>query len=302
MLRWRLVSAAILISSLLTLVWLDYRLVGFGLPGAWLLPLALLAVAQGVREFRSLLAGRGLATHGFETYVATLAVLLGAGASLLGAAGARLAASGGVLAGPALALAFAVLTLFVGEMARYREPGGVTQRIAASLLIVVYLGLLGGFLILLRIWRGNEWGIAALTSMILVVKLSDAGAYFAGRMFGRHPLAPRLSPKKTIEGGLGGIGASVAGAGVYCHFVLPYLVPHAPVIAPWRWVAYGVVLAVTGMLGDLAESLVKRDLGQKDSGSLLPGMGGILDVLDSLLFGAPVAYACWSLGLMFAPP
>ncbi|MFO0904608.1 MAG: phosphatidate cytidylyltransferase [Pirellulales bacterium] len=301
MLRWRLVSAAILISSLLTVVWLDYRLVGFGRPGAWLLPLALLAVAQGVREFRTLLAGRGLATQGFETYFATLAVLLSAGASLWGDAGARLAASGGVLAGPALAMALAVLMLFVGEMARYREPGGVTQRIAASLLIVAYLGLLGGFLVLLRIWRGNEWGVAALTSMILVVKLSDAGAYFAGRLFGRHPMAPRLSPKKTIEGGLGGIGASVAGAGLYCHFVLPHLVPDAPEIAPWRWAAYGVLLAVTGMLGDLAESLVKRDLGQKDSGALLPGMGGILDVLDSLLFGAPVAYACWSLGLMIAP-
>lgn len=297
MLRWRLVSAAVLISTLLTLVWLDYRLVVFGRPGAWLLPLALLGVAQGVREFRALLAGKGHATHGPETYLATLAVLLSAGLPLASEWGRAFVERQGSLAGPALALSFAVILLFLGEMARYREPGGVTMRIAASLIIACYLGLLGAFLILLRIWHDNTWGLIALTSMILVVKLSDAGAYFAGRMFGRHPMAPLLSPKKTIEGGIGGVAASIAGAGLYCHFIIPWLVPDAAPIAPWRWCIYGGVLAITGMLGDLAESLVKRDMGQKDSGSLLPGMGGVLDVLDSLLFGAPVAYACWSLGL-----
>jgi phosphatidate cytidylyltransferase len=297
-LRWRLLSAAVLISGLLLLLWLDYRQIVCETPGLLLLPLALGAVSLGVRELLALLAARGLAPRAFEVHVGVIAVVIAAGAPLLGFADSPLVARGGLLAAPWLAFSLAVLLLFVGEMARYREPGGVTQRVASGTLVIAYLGVLGSFLVLLRQWQGNAWGMAALVSMIIVVKLSDAGAYFAGRLFGKNPMAPLLSPKKTIEGGAGGILASVAGAGLCAKFLFPALVPAAPPTEAWRWIVYGVLLAVTGMTGDLAESLIKRDVGHKDAGKLLPGMGGVLDVLDSLLFGAPVAYACWLAGLL----
>lgn len=298
MLRWRLLSAAVLISGLVLLLWLDFHHILTRTPGLLLLPIALAAVALGVRELLVLLQARGMAPRAPEVYFGAMAVVAAAGAPLLGLAHSPLVVRGGVFAAPMLAFSAAVLLLFLGEMARYREPGGVTQRIASGTLVIAYLGVLGSFLVLLRQWQGNAWGMAALVSMIIVVKLSDAGAYFAGRLFGRHPMAPRLSPKKTIEGGLGGIAASVGGAGLCAHFLFPALVPAASPTEPWRWIIYGAVLAVTGMAGDLAESLIKRDMGHKDAGKLLPGMGGVLDVLDSLLFGAPVAYACWLAGLL----
>lgn len=296
MLRWRLVSAAGLISGLVALLWLDYRSILGTPPGLLLLPLALVGILLGTRELLDLLSARQLAPHAFETAAGTLLIALAAAVSLLGPETVPVWLRG---AQPTLwALAAGLFGLFLGEMARYREPGGVTLRIAAGTLIQVYLGLMGSFLIALRLFHSNAWGLAALISMILVVKLSDAGAYFAGRALGRHPLAPLLSPKKTVEGSLGGIVASIAGAGLFCHFFLPWFIPDAAPVAPWRWIVYGLVLAVTGMLGDLAESLIKRDMGRKDAGQLLPGMGGVLDVLDSLLWGAPVACLCWNAGLL----
>lgn len=124
--------------------------------------------------------------------------------------------------------------------------------------------------------------------LVLVVKMTDTGAYTVGRLIGRHKLIPRISPGKTWEGFFGGIVFAVIASCIFAwvtHFrigVITFPLIHAVIL--------GIVLALSGIAGDLFESLLKRASGAKDSGNALPGMGGLLDVLDSLLFGAPVLY------------
>jgi phosphatidate cytidylyltransferase len=113
--------------------------------------------------------------------------------------------------------------------------------------------------------------------------VSDTLAFFAGRAFGRRRLAPALSPGKTVEGALGGLVGGVAGA-----FGIRAL--GLPLLPPWHALGLGLLVAAFGIVGDLDESLLKRWAGVKDSGTLFPGHGGMLDRLDALLFGAPVLY------------
>lgn len=298
MLRWRLFSAAILISMLLTSIWLDFHQVGGGNPGAWLFPICLVFTLLGTKELLALLQTQQLTPVRWPVYVGTLFVVAAAAVPIYlpnYPADCPL----GKLGLPLTAAAIAVGLVFIGEMLRYKEPGGVTVRIALSCFVILYLGVLMSFIVELRLFRDNGWGLAALVSMILVTKICDAGAYFTGRAIGRHKMTPVLSPKKTWEGAAGGITASIIAAGCFFTWVLPKLVAgEPPAIAAWRWILYGAVLAVVGMIGDLAESLLKRDLGQKDSSHTLPGLGGVLDVLDSLLFTAPVAMLMWASGLL----
>jgi phosphatidate cytidylyltransferase len=193
--------------------------------------------------------------------------------------------------------AFVVLA-FLAEMAVFREPGDSVPRMALAVWVVAYLGILPSFFVQLR-WQ-NPGGDAiasvavpgstlALALAIFVPKCGDIGAYFTGRFLGRHPLAPVLSPKKTWEGAAGGLAASVATA-IAINRVGPVL-PHLA-----AEVGFGLTIGVAGMLGDLAESLVKRDCRQKDASQVVPGFGGVLDIVDSVLFAAPAAYwwlACW---------
>jgi phosphatidate cytidylyltransferase len=116
-----------------------------------------------------------------------------------------------------------------------------------------------------------------------VVWVGDSAAYYGGRIFGRHTLAPRISPKKTVEGAVAGLAGSVA-AGV---FLERWLISNERVLS---MALICLVAAIAGQIGDLAESALKRSAGVKDSSSLLPGHGGMLDRLDSLLFAAPVFY------------
>jgi phosphatidate cytidylyltransferase len=185
-----------------------------------------------------------------------------------------------------------VLAAFGVEMAAFREPGGSVARIALAVWIAAYLGLLSCFFAQLR-WLGGaapegkaSRGTLALALAIFVPKCCDIGAYFTGRFLGRHPMAPVLSPKKTREGAAGGLAASVlATAGIE---------QLGPVLrgGAWATVGFGLTVGLAGLLGDLAESLIKRDCGRKDASQAVPGFGGVLDVVDSILFAAPVAY-CW---------
>ena len=125
--------------------------------------------------------------------------------------------------------------------------------------------------------------------LVAVVKMSDVGAFFTGRSLGRHKLFPRLSPKKTIEGLAGGIVSSVVVSLLF--FWLTGGALGSIQFGLIDAIALGIILPIVGVFGDLFESLLKRAAGMKDSGTLIPGMGGVLDVLDSLLFGAPVLYA-----------
>src|SRR5262249_44609727 len=137
--------------------------------------------------------------------------------------------------------------------------------------------------------RLSPYGILPLISMIVVVKLADIGAYTVGRLAGKHKMAPRLSPAKTWEGFVGGIAFSVVGA-----VALAYLCGRSQDLV--RFVPYAVVVGVTGVVGDLVESLLKRDFGRKDSSDWMPGFGGVLDLIDSPLLAAPVACLFWESG------
>jgi phosphatidate cytidylyltransferase len=170
---------------------------------------------------------------------------------------------------------------FLVETATFREPGGSVNRIALMIWITAYLGLLPSFFVQLR-WRA---GSAALALAIFVPKVGDIGAYFTGRWLGRHPMAPVLSPKKTWEGLAGGLLAAVAVA-VILNRLFPVL------SSDLAAAGLGLTVGIAGVLGDLAESLIKRDCRRKDAAQTVPGFGGVLDVVDSVVFAAPVAY-CW---------
>jgi phosphatidate cytidylyltransferase len=188
---------------------------------------------------------------------------------------------------------------FVAEMARYQGPGGVIVNVALAVFTVAYVAVLMTFLNALRLYHDNVWGMAAVASLIFVTKMSDTGAYAFGRLFGRHKMAPVLSPKKTIEGGIGGVVTACFCAWLFFATWLPMIAgPHAPPPPLWACLVYGVVVAIAGAVGDLSESLLKRDMERKDSSRWMPGLGGILDVLDSLLLAAPAGYFCWSSGML----
>lgn len=135
-----------------------------------------------------------------------------------------------------------------------------------------------------------ESGAFLLVYCLTVVVLCDAGAYFAGRAYGRHKLAPSISPSKTVEGAIGGMLLGTFG-GAAMKVLFDVLWPGLSTVLGWGLVfTVGPLVAAAGMVGDLVESLLKRDAQVKDAGAMLPGMGGFLDRLDSILLGVPVMY------------
>lgn len=185
-----------------------------------------------------------------------------------------------------------ILATFLWEMTFYRRPDGAIARISLTVWIALYLGLLPSFLIQLRGQIGPEglgdswfnWHGAILVGLaVFVPKVGDIGAYFAGKLLGRHKMTPILSPKKTWEGLVGGLLASIAMA-LVAQAIYPVFTQF------WLAVPFGLTVGVAGVLGDLAESLIKRDSSQKDASQAVPGFGGLLDVIDSVIFAAPVAY------------
>lgn len=198
-----------------------------------------------------------------------------------------------------------LLVSFLVEAWLYTEPGYVTKRLALTFFTVAYIGFLGSFLIQLRWYQsigGTGPATLALLLAIFVPKCCDIGAYAAGRMFGKHRMTPLLSPKKTWEGAAGGILVSALSALLMVHGVAAWFELDPEQQFPFRkvlvlgmpgWLAtllMGMVIGIMGMLGDLMESLIKRDLHQKDASATLPGFGGLLDVFDSILFSVPVTY------------
>ncbi len=177
---------------------------------------------------------------------------------------------------------FACMAVIVFEILNYTVDSGATRRIAYSVLIFIYLGLLPSFLVQLR-WFTRDSGLA-ITATIFVPKICDIFALLTGMAFGRHPLTPTLSPKKTWEGFAGGMIAAMITA-VVIHLVSPTLFG-----TYFLAILFGLIVGLAGVAGDLAESLFKRDCHIKDASATLPGFGGILDVIDSIIFAAPVAY------------
>jgi phosphatidate cytidylyltransferase len=295
-LRWRLIAAAAILLPLFLLLWLDDHW-NVGRPGIWLAPVAVLLGGLACHEVGVLLERAGLATALRTNTLAVVALLLAAAVPVVwhcNASGRPVSHGRWILIG----LVAGVGIVFAAELWRYRAPGHSLQRLAGGTFTICYLGLPLALLMQLRIWSPDRLGLVAVVATILVVKAADTGAYFVGRAVGRHRLAPRLSPGKTVEGAIGGIVSALIAAGLVYGGILPWLCPESPRGTLGWFLLFGGSLALAGMAGDLAESLLKRDAQCKDSSPWLPGLGGILDIVDSLLGAAPVSYAWWISGLL----
>ena len=176
-----------------------------------------------------------------------------------------------------LVSAFSLLGFFLYQYIRY-GTSDVLANCGVSFFSIIYLGLLGALALGVRI----DFGPWALLMYIFVVKSSDIGAYSIGSIFGRHKFSPVISPGKSWEG--------MAGAVVTAIIVAILFAVICDIMVWWLAVIFGFCFAFIGQMGDLAESMIKRDAIQKDSASMVPGFGGILDILDSLLPAAPFAY------------
>lgn len=246
------------------------------LGGPWFFGLVLVAAALGWWEF----AGMGRAA-GLRPF------FLVGGAATLGVC----ALSAAPPPWRDLALAVALGATSVAMLARPDYRGALAD-VAHSLLGVVWIGWLAGFALSLRLGGGggaagvgpDAAGLRWLLTAVAVTIASDTGAYATGRAVGRRPLCPRVSPKKTVEGLMGGLlAAALVG------LAAAVLALHIPA---WQGALVGLVGGGAAVLGDLAESLLKRQVGVKDSSRLIPGHGGLLDRMDSLLFAIPAVYAC----------
>jgi len=232
-----------------------------------------LMVAAALEEFRRMAAGLGfpIARGFFLPAGVALFLLMWAGAAWPGR-------TGGPMLGLA-ALGLCLLGLCTMRVLRGDVDGALTD-LGVHLLGFVFVPLMLGFLAVIRL---EESGMRWVIAVIAVSKGGSAGAYFVGRHFGRTPLAPTVSPRKTVAGAVGAVAASLA---------------VALVLSRTRWslmavptaLLFGAIVAASAMLGDLGMSLLKRQAGLKDSGGLLPGFGGMLDILDDILLTAPVAY------------
>ena len=191
---------------------------------------------------------------------------------------------------------FLVTCLLV--LARKRTAGAI-KAIGSTCVMMLYLGLLGSFLVRIRCLDPGPAGALLVLYTILAIKACDIGAYLMGRKLGKTPLAAWLSPGKTIEGFVGGLvlSATVAGVGVllWTQYGSQQLGPHPLTLS--QAVVFGAFMAIVGHLGDLIESVYKRDIGVKDSGTAVPAFGGLLDILDSPVFAAPAA---WGLLTIFS--
>jgi phosphatidate cytidylyltransferase len=300
-LRQRLTYGTLMMAVLLGLLYLDYwieqRTRGsvrtptrdFGLAGVGVLLLLIfllpgataevsrLFVAENIKPYR-FLAGMGsglLAIHAFLTQFPWFQ---------------HIAAS---------TLAFIIV--FTMILAAIRRASGrhteeAIARMAGTVLAMLYLGGLAWFLIALRVKHSTEvhgfqGSTQAVVMILLVVKSTDIGAYFGGRYLGKHKLIPWLSPGKTWEGLFAGL-ATAAIVGLACSLIWP--VALSTITWP-KAILFGIVIGGVGQAGDLLESLMKRDAQVKDSGNIIPGFGGLLDVIDSPLLAAPAAYLLFSL-------
>lgn len=250
MLRWRLATALVLAPLVL----------GAILLGRWaVLALVLAVVSLAAYELAQALNPLPFtAALGAGTLPVLLSVPFGAG---------------GVLGGAVLALPWSLFWL----------TGRPEARTLRALLALLLMSLwVGAPMSMLALISREESGVLLILIAVAGPWISDAGAYFAGRLMGRHPLFPNLSPKKTLEGAMGGLLVTVLAVGAVAYYLLG--------LTPLQAALAGAAVSVFAQSGDLFESLLKRMLELKDLGKTLPGHGGILDRIDSLLFTAPAVY------------
>jgi phosphatidate cytidylyltransferase len=257
----RILTAA----ALLPVLWLAIKRAP-----AWVfVAVAALVVGLAAWECYALLAARGARPLRLLGLAGSVAVTL------------SFAVGSPVLA-PCLPLALVTMAATVFAMWRRDDPASMLETTSATLFPVLFVGLAFGYPVGLRVLPGED-GTDLLLLLLVCVMASDTAAFYVGTLFGRHRLAPVLSPKKSWEGAAGGVLASV-GAALLAHV---WFYQRLPVVHAF---ALGLLLGVAGIAGDLAESMVKRAAGAKDSSAILPGHGGLLDRTDSLLFAGPLLY------------
>lgn len=240
-------------------------IIGFG-QKIGLLFLILLAISQGLMEFYRLTFP--------ESRLLEKAVAIGLGlffplAAYFGEGEAMLAV-----------VALAVFVLFLLFIARPENLSGTTSRMAAMLFGNIYVSFLLSHILLLR---GRPLGTQWVFFLVITVWAGDTCAYFSGTLMGKHKLYPKISPKKSVEGLLGGLAGSIVVALLFREFFLGDL-------APSHTVMLAFFILILGQIGDFGESMIKRSVNVKDSSRLIPGHGGILDRLDSFLFSTPFLY------------
>lgn len=252
----RILSAVVLLALVVGVIW-------FMPPTATLL-LAAIASALGFVEYARLAASLDVHMPRAVVGTAVVAACLAVGS-------------------PAVPLDAVLLSamIVIGALAvAGGNPGpGVLRDTAVSLLPLLYIGLPLGALAGIRLWGGRE----ALMLLLGTIVVSDSAQYYTGRALGRRPLAPSISPKKTVEGAMGGL---VLGTAAMTFGGLRLFPAAAPLIV----VLVAIAIVAVGMVGDLFESLLKRSAGVKDSSHLIPGHGGVLDRIDSWLFAGPLYY------------
>ena len=178
--------------------------------------------------------------------------------------------------------AFVLLALLLYQYVRY-GTSAVLANCGANYFSILYLGLLSSFVPAIRI----EFGLWPLLMFVFVVKSADIGAYAIGNLFGKHKFSPKISPSKTWEGMAGAVAMAMIVAILFAVIAAIYDII---VMAWWLAIIFGLCFAFIGQIGDLVESMMKRDAEQKDSANNVPGFGGILDIIDSPLLAAPFAY------------
>lgn len=245
-----------------------FYLVAWRLSPVYFTALVLAAALVGQYEFYRMARARGIRPQAGLGLVCGALVVLDFYHPLLPGAGNSFLA-------PAVLLVVLTARLF-----SRRHVDGALEDVAATVLGVLYVALLFAFQVAVRTGMdGKQW----LVFLYFIIWASDIGAYSVGIPFGRHRLYEKISPKKSIEG-LAGALAAAAGMALLCRAWF------MPPVGMGEAVALGLTLAAAGTIGDLAESLFKRAAGVKDSGSIIPGHGGVLDRMDSMLFAAPVLY------------
>jgi phosphatidate cytidylyltransferase len=257
----RLVSGVVLAAVFFVLIWFTNATV--------LLFVALAVAALAVHEYVQLFRALGADMHMAPILVATWAVT------------ANIAFPQFVLEG---VLAITVIVIAIWVMSRLKPEGPAFRPAmlgaAAGVLAPVYIGIGLGSLVAIHVW-GGRGGVILLMATIVV---SDTAQYYAGRTFGRRPLAPKLSPKKTIEGAIGGFVIAPAFLVLSAYYFVPAATNQLSLAV------LALLLVVAGIAGDLFESTLKRAAGLKDSSALIPGHGGVLDRIDAMLFAAPIFY------------
>lgn len=288
MLGWRIAVSAVLIPLLIGIFYLDQRSGGAAL---LLLLLAEVLAIRSVWEMTDLYRDRTKRLQVPMVMACAAGVVLGSWWPHL--LHPEELAGETDLTAVAIAYALSVMVLCASEAQRFQTPGASTETLGTEILIVSYSGLLLAVTAQLRWVAGIEAGYIVLGSLLVCAKGGDVGAYFWGRMFGRRKLAPMLSPGKTWAGALGAIGGAGLCGWLWFRFMPGLFNPEWQSCAWYYAILYGAIIGVVGLVGDLCESLLKRDAGKKDSAALLPGFGGLLDLLDSVVYAGPIAYLLW---------